>query len=48
MVQIELSDDTVERLDELRETEETYDQIVTELLNIYEVEDLTLFRSGDG
>jgi len=48
MVQIELSDDTVERLDELRETEETYDQIVTELLNIYEVEELTLFRSGDG
>lgn len=48
MVQIELSDDTVERLDELRETEETYDEIVTELLNIYEVEELTLFRSGDG
>lgn len=48
MVQIELSDDTVERLDELREAEETYDEIVTELLNIYEVEELTLFRSGDG
>jgi len=48
MVQIQLSDDTVERLDGLRETDETYDQIVTELLNIYEVEELTLFRSGDG
>jgi len=48
MVQIELSDETVDRLDMLRETDESYDEIVTELLNIYEVEELTLFRSGDG
>ena len=48
MVQIELSDESVDRLDMLRETDESYDEIVTELLNIYEVEELTLFRSGDG
>ena len=48
MVQIELSDETVERLDGLRENDESYDELITELLNIYEVEELTLFRSGDG
>ncbi|MFO7833034.1 MAG: hypothetical protein R6V31_02990 [Halohasta sp.] len=48
MVQIELDEETVTRLDDLRENDETYDEIVTELLNIYEVEELTLFRSGDG
>ncbi len=48
MPQIELSDETVDRLDGLRENDESYDEIVTELLNIYEVEELTLFRSGDG
>jgi len=48
MAQIELSDETVDRLDGLRENDESYDEIVTELLNIYEVEELTLFRSGDG
>jgi len=48
MVQIDLDEETVTRLDDLRETDETYDEIVTELLNIYEVEEFTLFRSGDG
>jgi len=48
MAQIELNEQTVDRLDSLRETDESYDEIVTELLNIYEVEELTLFRSGDG
>ncbi len=48
MPQIELSDETVDRLDGLRENDESYDELVTELLNIYEVEELTLFRSGDG
>ena len=47
MVQVTLSSETVSRLDDLREADETYDEIVTELLNIYEVEELTLFRSGD-
>jgi len=48
MVQIDLDEETVRRLDDLRETDETYDEIVTELLNIYEAEELTMFRSGDG
>ena len=48
MVQIELDERTVDRLDDLREDDETYDELVTELLNIYEAEELTLFRSGDG
>ena len=48
MVQIDLDEETVTRLDDLRETDETHDEIVTELLNIYEAEELTMFRSGDG
>ena len=48
MPQIELDEETVDRLDGLRESDESYDEIVTELLNIYEVEEFTLFRSGDG
>lgn len=48
MVRIELDEETVDRLDDLREDDETHDEIVTELLNIYEVEELTMFRSGDG
>jgi len=38
----------VERLDSLRVDDESYDELVTELLNIYEAEELTMFRSGDG
>ena len=48
MVRIELDEETVDRLDGLRQDDETYDEIVTELLNIYEAEELTMFRSGDG
>ncbi|MFB6252532.1 MAG: hypothetical protein ABEI27_12770 [Halobellus sp.] len=47
MPQIHLDDDTVARLDSLRRGEEDYDEIVTELINIYEAEELTLFRTGD-
>ena len=48
MVRIELEEGTVDRLDDLRQDDETYDDLVTELLNIYEAEELTMFRSGDG
>jgi hypothetical protein len=48
MPEIELRKETVERLDGLRIDDESYDELVTELLNIYEVEELTMFRSGDG
>ncbi|MFB6151616.1 MAG: hypothetical protein ABEJ40_07410 [Haloarculaceae archaeon] len=46
MPTVELDEETVERLDALRVDDESYDEIVTELINIYEAEGLTLFRSG--
>ncbi|MFD1646157.1 DUF7557 family protein [Haloarchaeobius litoreus] len=48
MPEVELSEETVERLDSLRVDDESYDELVTELMNIYEAEELTMFRSGDG
>lgn len=47
MVQIELDEETVERLDQLRIDDESYDELVTELVNIYEASELTMFHSGD-
>jgi len=43
---IELDKETRERLEDLRVEDESYEQIVTELINIYEAEELTLFRAG--
>jgi len=48
MPRIEVSEETVERLDALRIEDESYDEIITELVNIYEAEELTLFHGGDG
>jgi hypothetical protein len=39
--------ETIERLDNLRIEDETYDEIVNELINIYEAEELTLSFTGD-
>ena len=47
MPTVELDAETVDRLDGLRVEDESYDDIVTELINIYEAEELTLFHSGD-
>ena len=47
MPQVHLDDETVERLDALREDDEEYDELVNELINIYEAEELALFRTGD-
>lgn len=47
MPSIELDEETVQRLDRLRIEDESYDEIVTELINIYEAEELTLFRADD-
>ena len=47
MPQVHLDEETVERLDALRVDDEEYDEIVSELISIYEAEELTLFRSGD-
>ena len=47
MPQVHLDEETVERLDALRVDDEEYDEIVTELMDIYEAEELTLFRGSD-
>jgi len=47
MPTVELEAETLERLDGLRVEDETYDEIVTELINIYQAEELTLFHGGD-
>ncbi|WP_226012610.1 DUF7557 family protein [Halomicrobium salinisoli] len=47
MPSIELDEETIDRLDSLRIEDESYDEIVTELINIYEAEELTLFHAGD-
>ncbi|WP_193588467.1 DUF7557 family protein [Halalkaliarchaeum desulfuricum] len=46
MPQVHLDEETIERLDSLRQEDEEYDEIINELINIYEVEELTLYRSG--
>lgn len=46
MPDVHLDEDTIDRLDRLRVDEESYDEIVTELINIYETEERTLFRGG--
>ena len=48
MPQIHLDESTIGRLDGLRTDEESYDDLINELMNIYEAEELTLFHSGDG
>jgi hypothetical protein len=47
MPEVELDDETVERLDGLRVEDESYDEIVTELINIYQASERTLFHAGD-
>jgi predicted CopG family antitoxin len=47
MPTIEINEETVERLDSLAVEDESYDEIITELINIYEAEELTMFHAGD-
>ncbi|WP_191965450.1 MULTISPECIES: hypothetical protein [Haloferax] len=47
MPQVHLDDATVERLDNLREEDEDYDELINELMNIYEASERTMFHSGD-
>jgi len=47
MPKVHLDEATIERLDDLRTDGESYDEIVSELIDIYESEELTLFHSGD-
>lgn len=45
MPEVPLDEDTIERLDGLRLEDESYDEIVNELINIYETEEMTLFKA---
>ncbi|WP_435318690.1 DUF7557 family protein [Haloarchaeobius sp. TZWSO28] len=47
MPTIEVSEKTKERLDRLREEDETDDELIIELINIYEASERTLFHAGD-
>ena len=47
MPTIELEAETIERLDSLRVDDESYDELVTELINIYEASEYTMFHAGD-
>ncbi|MCY4731481.1 hypothetical protein KY092_13050 [Natronomonas gomsonensis] len=45
--EVRLDRETLERLDNLRIEDESYDELITELINIYEAEELTLSHAGD-
>lgn len=47
MPEIQLEEETVERLDSLRIDDESYDEIVTELMDILEAEEFTIQLGGD-
>jgi predicted CopG family antitoxin len=47
MPTLEVDEETVERLDGLRVEDESYQEIINELINIYQAEELTLFHGGD-
>ena len=47
MPEVTLSEETIERLDALQQDGESYDELVAELVNIYEAEEYTMFHSGD-
>ncbi|MCU4925714.1 hypothetical protein OB905_06905 [Halobacteria archaeon AArc-dxtr1] len=47
MPQVELDEETIARLDALRVEDESYDELIVELINIYEASERTLFHAGD-
>ncbi|GAD53359.1 hypothetical protein MBEHAL_2119 [Halarchaeum acidiphilum MH1-52-1] len=47
MPKVHLDEATIERLDGLRVEDEAYDEIINELIDIYEAEELTTFHGGD-
>jgi hypothetical protein len=47
MPTVELEEETIERLDGLRVEDESYDDLVMELISIYEASEYTLFHAGD-
>ena len=47
MPKIDVDENTIDRLDSLQRDDESYDELINELINIYEAEELTLFHGGD-
>lgn len=47
MPNVDLDEETIERLDHLRIEDESYDEVINELINIYQAEELTLYRGSD-
>lgn len=45
MPDVTLAEETLERLDTLRVEDESYDELINELVNIYETEERTLYKS---
>lgn len=47
MSKVDLDEETLERLDTLREDDESYDELVNELINIYEASEMGLYHAGE-
>jgi hypothetical protein len=47
MPEVHLDAETVEKLDGLRRDDESYDELINELINIYEAGERTLAHGGD-
>ncbi|ELZ21623.1 DUF7557 family protein [Natrinema limicola] len=47
MPSVELDEETIERLDGLRVEDESDDELIMELVNIYESSEYTMFHAGD-
>ena len=47
MPTIELEAETIERLDAIRIEDQSNDELITELINIYEASERTLHHAGD-
>ena len=47
MPEIRVDEETLERLEGLKRNGETHDELVNELINIYEAGELTLSHGGD-
>lgn len=47
MPTVELSEETIEDLDSLRIEDESYDEIITELIGIYRASELSLAFGGE-
>jgi hypothetical protein len=47
MSKVDLDEETLERLDMLREEDESYDELVNELVSIYEASEMSLHHAGE-